>query len=234
MVFYLVNQKFLLKILIEENALPKIITKHIKKESHHQNIYVFDRGLQSARTLADFQNQQPLTFIGRSKENRKYIELELFEKSTGNVIKDCKVQLYRNIPKISKKGTKYYREGLEETPFRLVIWKDQQEKEYWFLSNNFELTATEISQNYRKRWVIEVFFSFSQTRLSHLVSLNKNGIQVMLYMTLITAMLLLIYEKVNEIGYRTAKRRFKMELRNLAIAIIIIQCGGDSARFFRT
>jgi len=45
----------------------------------------------------------------------------------------------------------------------------------------------------------------------------------MLYITLIVAMLILIYKKTNQIGYKTAKRRFKMELRNLAIAMIFVE-----------
>jgi hypothetical protein len=61
--------------------------------------------------------------------------------------------------------------------------------------------------------------------------LNKNGIEVMLYMTLIVAMLILIYKKANNIGYKTAKRRFKMEIRNLAIAMIVVICEGNLDHF---
>ena len=53
----------------------------------------------------------------------------------------------------------------------------------------------------------------------------------MLYMTLIGAMLILIYKKANNIGYKTAKRRFKMELRNLAIAMIVVICDGNLDHF---
>ena len=51
-------------------------------------------------------------------------------------------------------------------------------------------------------------------------------------MTLIVAMLVLIHKKVNKIGYKTAKRRFAMEVRDLAIAMIVLQCGGDPNLFF--
>ncbi len=51
------------------------------------------------------------------------------------------------------------------------------------------------------------------------------------YMTLIVAMLILIYKKANKIGYKTAKRRFKMELQNLAIAMIVIKCEGKLDHF---
>lgn len=50
-------------------------------------------------------------------------------------------------------------------------------------------------------------------------------------MTLIVAMLILIYKKANQIGYKTAKRRFKMELRNLVIAMIVLVCEGKLEHF---
>ncbi len=125
-----------------------------------------------------------------------------------------------------------------ENEFRLVVIKSKslEGNEFWFLSNNFELSAEEIATLYRKRWDIEVFFRFLKQELnvSHLVSLNKNGMEVMMYMTLIVAMLVLIYKKANNVGYKTAKRRFSMEVRNLAIALIVMQCGGNPDLFFKT
>ncbi|KAA6327900.1 hypothetical protein EZS27_023145 [termite gut metagenome] len=64
--------------------------------------------------------------------------------------------------------------------------------------------------------------------------MNKNGIEVMLYMTLIVAMFVLIYKRTNEIGYKTAKRRFAMELQNLIISMIVVECGDDPSLFFKT
>ena len=104
------------------------------------------------------------------------------------------------------------------------------------LTNEFDLSAKDIAQGYRRRWDIEVFFRFLKQELnvSHLVSLNKNGLQIMLYMTLITSMLVLIYKKANKQGYKTSKRRFAIEVRDLAIALIVVQCGGDPGLFFKT
>ena len=66
------------------------------------------------------------------------------------------------------------------------------------LTNDFELSAKDIADYYKKRWDIEVFFRFlkQELNLSHLVSLDKNGIEVMIYMTMICSMLLLIYKKL--------------------------------------
>ncbi|GGH35203.1 transposase [Mangrovimonas yunxiaonensis] len=189
----------------EDIALPKAILNHVKQETHHQNIYVIDRGLQSARTMKSF-SSNTISFIVRAKENRKYVELESLidgnqDLNLGELalIKDSKVYLYTGKAINNKKGNVHYKEELVETPFRLIITKTKTEeaKEFWFITNEFNLSAKEIAEAYRKRWDIEVFFRFIKQELnvSHLVSLNKNGIEVMLYMTLIVAMLILIYKK---------------------------------------
>lgn len=154
-----------------------------------------------------------------------------------NLLKDSKVQLYTGVAVNNKKGNKHFREELVDSPFRLIIVESKLDgKKYWFLSNDFDLSAKEMAQAYRRRWDIEVFFRFlkQELNMSHLVSLNKNGIQVMLYMTLMAAMLVLIYKKANKLTYKTAKRRFSMEVRDLAIALIVVQCGGDPGLFFKT
>jgi transposase len=225
----------------EDIALPQAILNHVKQETHHQNIYVIDRGLQSTKTMKSFTNDS-VTFIVRAKENRKHIELQSLldqdqDLDLGELIlvKDSKVHLYTGRAIDNKKGNIHHREELVETPFRLIVAKTKAEgsKDFWFITNDFDLSAKEVAQAYRRRWDIEVFFRFIKQELnvSHLVSLNKNGIEVMLYMTLIVAMLVLIYKKANRIGYKTAKRRFKMELRNLAIAMIVVKCEGKLDHF---
>jgi len=228
----------------EDIALPEVVMEHVKKETGHQNIYVLDRGLQSTRTMEAFSMSQ-VTFICRAKENRKFVELgsliiegQDFDLGESKLVSDSRVQLYTGILINNKRGNKHYKEKLVDTHFRLVVVESKAEdgKIYWFLTNDFNRSAKEIAQAYRRRWDIEVFFRFLKQELnvSHLVSLNKNGMQVILYMTLIVAMMVLIYKKANKIGYKTAKRRFTMEVRDLAIALIVVQCGGDPGLFFKT
>lgn len=228
----------------EEVALPQIVWQHVKQQAHHQNLYLLDRGMQSSRSLQAF-DEQKVSFVCRARENRKYEPLSNLLKEgqqtdLGEVIllSDELVRLYGNQPIKNKKGNIHYRESLLEQDFRLVIVqsKQQPEQHFWLLTNELEMPAEEIACAYRRRWDIEVFFRFlkQELNLSHLVSLNQNGIQVMLYMTLILAMLLLIYKKANAIGYKTAKRRFAMEVRNLAIAMVVVHCKGDLDRLFKT
>lgn len=226
----------------EDNALPEVVRSHVRQQDGRANIYLLDRGLQSTRNMRDFSHEQ-ITFIARAKENRKSVELESLltddvDLGELTLIKDSRVYLYTGLPINNKRGRIHHKEVLVEEPFRLIVGqrKDDPAKQYWFITNDFELTAKEVTDAYRRRWDIEVFFRFLKQELnaSHFISLNKNGIEVMLYMTLITAMLVLIYKQANNIGYKTAKRRFAMEVRNLAIAMIVVQCGGDPNIVFKT
>ena len=228
----------------EDIALPEVVKNHLKQDTDHYNIYVLDRGLQSTRNMKDFSDES-ICFIVRAKENRKYVELKsLIDQHTDTdlesltLVKDSIVNLYTGVPVMTKKGTIRHKEMLIDEPFRLIIAqsKEEADREFWFITNEFDLSPKEITDAYKRRWDIEVFFRFIKQELnvSHLVSLNKNGIEVMLYMTLIVAMLILIYKKANDLGYKTAKRRFTMEMRNLIISMIVVECGGDPSIFFKT
>jgi transposase len=224
-------------------ALPQVVMNHVKKQAHHHNIYVLDRGLQSTKNMDAF-TQKDITFVCRAKENRKYVELgslilpdQELDLGDTTLIKDAKVQLYTGQAKKSKKETSYYQQTIVAQEFRMIIIESKSDhKQYVFLTNDFKRPAREIAQAYRRRWDIEIFFRFLKQELnvSHLISLNKNGIQVMLYMTLIVAMMVLIYKKANGLSYKTAKRRFAIEVRNLAIAMIVVRCGGNPDLMFKT
>jgi transposase len=228
----------------EENALPEAILNQVKKDTKNRSIYIIDRGVQSTRTMKEF-SQKGVKFVIRARENRKHVEIESLIKENQDLdigdnllIKDSIINLYTGVPVKNKRGNNHYREEIVENRFRLVVVKnkEQSEKYFWFITNDFDLTAKEVADYYRRRWDIEVFFRFIKQELnvSHLVSLSKNGMEVMIYMTLIVAMLILIYKKANNLGYKTAKRRFVLELRELITAIMIILSGGDPSKVFKT
>ncbi len=58
--------------------------------------------------------------------------------------------------------------------------------------------------------ILKCFFRFlkQELNLSHLVSMNKNGIEVMIYMTMIASMLLLIYKKVNDLRIQNRQKTY--------------------------
>jgi hypothetical protein len=79
-------------------------------------------------------------------------------------------------------------------------------------------TWAELAELYRKRWEIEVLFKFLKQHLgySHLTSRTENGIRVMVYMSLIAALLLIWYQRHTRIdrGWRSVRAWFAHDLRH--------------------
>jgi len=219
----------------ECKALSENVMGHFKKEKDHSSVYLFDRGQASTDAFREMKSEEGLLFIGRLQENRKLKHIKSFDIhpvdfTQGEVLEDGLFQLYKKVTKISKNGKESHTMELVEEDFRIIRFMPEGKKEAIVLITNIlHISADEIAQMYRRRWDIEVFFRFLKQELnfSHFLSLNDNGIQVILYMTLITAMLVMIYKKENEIGYKTAVRRMGIELESLVMAIIVIQSGGD-------
>jgi len=205
----------------------------ILKTTHPRpdTVFVFDRGVQSRQAYQDIA-QKEWMFVTRLKENTRYCKAEA--ETAGNseglqignltIETDGQVYLYDGDNKKTK------------MPFRLVKAKTGQGKKLLFLSNIKDAPVEELITIYKKRWDIEVFFRFVKQELnfSHLMSTNVNGIKIILYMTLILSMLVHIYKKRNDTGFKTAKRRMKMELEDLLTIMIVQVCGGNPNLFFKS
>ena len=219
----------------ESKALPENVMEHFKKEKDRSSVYIFDRGQVSVEAFKEMKMEEGLLFIGRLVENRKLKQIKSFkiegvDFTQGKLMEDGLYQLYKKVTKVSKSGKESHLTVLVEENFRVIRFRvEGKEEAIVLITNILQLSADEIARMYRRRWDIEVFFRFLKQELnfSHFLSLNDNGIQVILYMTLITAMLVMIYKKENEIGYKTAVRRMGIELESLVMAIIVIQSGGD-------
>ena len=125
----------------------------------------------------------------------------------------------------------------KKVTFRLIIARSLQSDEtLYFLSNLFDVSAVDVTDIYSLRWEIEVFFRFlkQEMNFSHLLSRDRNGIQVMLYVTLIAAALIMIFRRRNSItSYKIAKIRFVNQLYDDLTKIVIQLCGGDPSLYGR-
>ncbi len=223
----------------EDVCLPAVIKEHAKKTDTGKVLYVVDKGLQSLKELLGFK-KEGIQYVAAAKEGRKYEvvkELEITGEQLDryNIIKDSEVYFYGRKMDFEE-GSTSTRQKLIKDSLRLVIAEEKNDPEntIWLITNNFDLTSSEVLKAYKGRWDIEVFFRFIKQELNtkHLISMNANGIKVLLYMTLIASMLVYIYKYVNNLGYKTAKRRFGFELRDMIIELIVIQCGGDPSIYF--
>jgi hypothetical protein len=224
----------------EDRAIPEVVMQNARKEGSKANIYTFDRGVSSSRTFSSF-NKGSIQFVGRLKTNRKFqiVKSDVpgeASKDLGdlNLLSSQIVHLYTDKTQLDQDNA--YRlviaerkEKIDTTPPKNKGKCKKKENIFFFITNNLELTPQEIADIYKQRWDIEVFFRFIKQELnaSHFISVSENGIKVMLYMTLIASMLLLLYKRLNDLGYKTAKRRFTMELRKTLVAVIVKECGGN-------
>lgn len=206
-----VSEDFALRELIKECPLSA------------DNILVFDRGIQARASFEAF-NEDDLTFVTRLNNYTRFErikEFEINETTTDRLLleQDLEVILYDK----RNKKTKGF--------LRLIIAKENENGEvFYFLTNSKTLTTKDVADIYKQRWEIEVFFKFIKQNLnfSHLLSRNSNGIKVIMYMTLITAILLIVYKKLNNLkGYKIPKLKFAQELEVLIIKGIVQKCGGN-------
>jgi hypothetical protein len=206
--------------LSENLTIPRAILKVIDKSQ--DNVFVFDRGVSSREVFCELDDND-CSFVTRLHVDARHVILgdnplpEVLTVRNLTIIKDQRINLYRS-------GT-----NVVEHPFRLIQTQNEKGAKFWFMTNQFDLSCEEIILIYKSRWDIEVFFRFIKQELnfSHLISVNENGIKILLYMTLILAMLILVYKKVNDFGYKTAKRRFAMELEDIINDYMILRAGGD-------
>jgi hypothetical protein len=95
-------------------------------------------------------------FVTRAKSNMKFSRLKSASKDKGKGIVYDQSILFKSI-----KGAKHYPEKL-----RLIKYRDiETSVELFFLTNNFELEAFEITLLYKSRWKIEVFFKWIKQHL---------------------------------------------------------------------
>ena len=188
---------------------------------------VFDRGLKSRKAFQEF-THHGISFVTRLNATRSVKTLSQNPLSPGEgtatleLISDENVYLF------------YEQKRKLNEPFRVIKARSKSTGELlFFLTNITELPASAITEIYKQRWDIEVFFKFLKQHLhfKHFFSYSENGIQVMMYMSMIAAILLLLYKKENKLrGYKIAKYAFVEELELEIIKEIVLFCGGDPAK----
>lgn len=208
----------------ENVALKETLLKQAKYDK--ESIKVFDRGITSRNTYDEL-SERKITFISRLNNHAKHTIVKAndgaaifpMETTSLTITSDDWCQLYG-----SDKKAKHLVRRIG------AVVKDSGES-IVFVTNSTALTAVEVTVLYRKRWDIEVFFKFIKQHLnfSHLINRSENGIKVVLYVTMIAAVLLLAYKRINQLkGYKIPKLKFAVELETEIVRDIVLMCGGNA------
>jgi Transposase DDE domain len=229
-----------LKFTVGFSELPEYVSFHHEPTFNSENvalkqailkcpisdkcIVVVDAGLQS-RDAYDQLFDQGISFITRVNPNPRSVIIEEIslpevdlQPNGLQLVADRKVYLYNRKGKKTKNAYRYIE----------VVKPDN--KTLAFLSNIFDFQAHEIASLYKKRWDIEVFFKFIKQELnfSHLLSRNINGIKSVLYVRMILLLLIITYQKLNQIkSLKSAKQQLALEMEAELMKFIVRLYGGD-------
>lgn len=194
---------------------------------HSGNIIrVFDRGI-TARKTYDELSEKNIHFVSRI--SAKFVERII--SSDKNI--STQEPVYSDTLKIVSDHWCYLysSDRKSQYPVRCIeAYRIANNEKLVIISNIEAMTAVEITNIYKRRWDIEVFFKFLKQLLDfkHLVSRTENGVQVMLYVTMIAAILLLAYKKQNGLaGFKIPQQKLAQEIEKEITKHIITLCGGN-------
>ena len=213
----------------DETALGSTVTASIENCGKPGETFVFDRGITSYNTLCRIRHlcaQKGCHFVSRLKlgrichvESPVVIDGARLRDDEFEIMEDCAAFLNR--PPRSDYGKERFRiirvRFTRPRPKTLPSARRRRyEPEMLLITDDFDAEPLTIAHDYKKRWGIEVFYKFMKQNLSfsHLLSTSRNGIEVMLYMTLITAVLIKIYAAANKIGPTMALERMIVQIEN--------------------
>lgn len=210
--------------LNEGVTIPQVIKNYIDKRDN--NVFVFDRGVKSRKVYNEL--DQELWFVTRINPGAIYEVVESFELEKNLVVGNLTIKKDDLVILFDKHHKK-------SRPFRLIQTEDNKGKELWFITNLLEDKSNTIIEIYKKRWDIEVFFRFLKQELNfkHIFSTKINGLQIMLYMTMIVSMLILVYKKSNNLGYKLAMFQLFYQLDDIYGEMLVERLGGDPNLVFR-
>ena len=161
----------------------KTFLKYLKLAAH--SMIVFDRAYNHYKQFAQW-TQQQINFVCRLKSNAVYQVVEtIFEQDIENrkpgVMKEEHIHLS-------------YKDGKQQKPLclRKITYKDDKDRVYQFITNNFEITNEEVALLYKLRWNIELMFKKLKQnfQLHYFYSETENGIKTQVWCTLIAQLLL--------------------------------------------
>ncbi|MEI6596559.1 MAG: IS4 family transposase [Bacteroidota bacterium] len=156
------------------------------------SFYVLDRGYVDFTRLYRI-HQSNAFFVIRAKGNLNFkrVYSAIVDKSIG-VLCDQKIKL--NGFYVSKQYPVKLR--------RVKFYDAEQNRTFVFLTNNFELKASDIAQLYKHRWKIELFFKWikQHLKIKSFWGNTENAVKTQIWIAIITYVLVAI-----------AKKRFKVE-----------------------
>ncbi len=148
-------------------------------------------------SLLNIWDSKGVYFVVRHKDNIQFKtikEKELPENRHENILKDEIIELTGNTSK--KKYPKRLR--------RVAIWNEENQQVIEVITNQMSWTANTISELYKSRWQIEIFFREIK-QLLHIKSFigtSENAVMIQIWTALITILALKVLKEISKYGWQ--------------------------------
>ena len=168
---------------------------------------ILDRGYQD-HCLFEQWRKDDRHFVCRIKDLTSINTVAIFAQQESTGFHDAKVRLKTADANQSRE------------PLRLVGYKVGG-KQFWLVTDRFDLTAEQVAMIYKLRWDIEKFFGWWKRHLKvyHLIARSEHGLMMQIIAGLITYLLLAIYchEQHGETVSIARVRELRCKIRNEAL-----------------
>lgn len=145
--------------------------------------YIFDRAYDSFKELYKI-HLTGSYYVVRAKTNLKYKVVRWKRRMPKNILTDSEVKL-----------TGYLSEKKYPDSFRLIRFYDEEnEREFTFLTNAKHITASNVAELYKKRWLIELFFKWlkQHLKIKRFWGTTENAVRIQISVAIITYCLVAI------------------------------------------
>jgi len=163
------------------------------------SVLVCDRGYLDYELLNDWEKNKQVRFVVRNRKRMSYRVIKDLPAGSSNILKDQIIELTNFYPR--KKYTSKLR--------RVEVWDNENKKIIILITNQTKSwTAETISQLYKARWQIEIFFKEikQHLKIKSFVGTTINAVLTQIWTAMITLLLL---------KYLKAKAKFNWNLSNL-------------------
>ena len=151
------------------------------------SFYVMDRGYVHFERLLRFTHASAY-FVTRAKNKMKYqIAGTISESLSAGVIKDECILLtgqftHKTYPHVLR---------------RIEFYDETQQRDFVFVTNNFELDAAQVTALYKSRWQVELFFKWikQHLRIKSFVGNSVNAVKTQIWIAVCTYVLVAIIKK---------------------------------------
>lgn len=164
------------------------------------SVVMMDRGYQDFGLFYRW-NLEGITFVTRLKtviSHARKREIPLSDSDSENILVDEVIEMTGDDTKRKYPGELR----------RVVVYDEKNKEKVEILTNNFSWTAETLSQLYRERWRIEIFFRYikQNLKIKSFLGRSENAVFIQIWTALITFLLLKLLQN---------RSKFKWHMSNL-------------------